>query len=88
MYKHPTKGCIFCVGIRNTTFRVRGNFEGRLYLTGRWVERSPMVSYKFQTLGHKSFESPKRLHTNRRRESKAHVTQEVESTFKSIIELM
>ena len=45
-----------------------------------------MVSYKFQTLVHKSFESPENLHSNRRRESKAHVTQGVESTFKSIIE--
>ena len=45
-----------------------------------------MVSYKFQTLGHNSFESPKNLHSNRRRESEAHVTRGIESTFKSIIE--
>ena len=45
-----------------------------------------MVSYKFQRLGHNSFESPTNLHSNRRRESKAHVIQGVESTFKSIIE--
>ena len=44
-----------------------------------------MVSYKFQTLGHKSFESPKNLHNNRRRESKVHVTRGFESTFKLII---
>ena len=42
-----------------------------------------MVSYKFQTLGHNSFESPENLHSNRRRESKAHV---IESIFNSIIE--
>ena len=45
-----------------------------------------MVSYEFQTLGHNSFESPENLHSNRRRESKAHVTRGIESTFKSIIE--
>ena len=44
-----------------------------------------MVSYKFQTLGHNSFESPENLHSNRRRESKAHVTRGFESTLKSII---
>ena len=71
-------------GRTNTTFRVRGNFEGRWYLRGIWVEKSLMVSYKFQTLGHNSFESPENLHSNRRRESKDRVTQGVESTFKSI----
>ena len=73
-------------GRTNPTFIVRWNSEGRWYLRGRWVERSPMVSYKFQTLGHNSFESPENLHSNRRRESKAHVTRGIESTFKSIIE--
>ena len=31
-------------------------------LRGTWIRRSPMVSYKFQTQGHKSFKSPEMLH--------------------------
>jgi hypothetical protein len=44
-----------------------------------------MILYKCQTLRHKSYECPKNLHANKRKESKDYVSQLYEGTSNYVI---